>query len=413
MPVKVFNFLPTPLNKANDRSSSGFANLRTGQETNAGGLVLGDAIDLTSFEAAGLSSPIFGALYEGRYRRVQVAAGATAANIAPGTAAFVAPGSMLLAVQVATPGSGQTPGTYQVHGTSAAPAAAGGSKEDHPKDGPDEKAPPSVDTHHDEDEDEDEEDRKPAKSAGTRYDSKVAKKLKAAKDSKDKDAKKQKAAHRYSDEDENYAGPEHEKAEGGSQVPGPPATEKAKAGPAAAKAGPVSDKGFPVSPTAAPPGTFASGVGSGAVIQVVVGPDGTVSQPPTVVAAGSGYTSPPTFTLSAGGTAATFQGQMVVNSYIVTDAATPGINLSQGRGVFLNAITPGNYGWIQENGIASFQLGTAAGAAGGLLTPDPATGLFNATAVAAPSPVVFGTTIDTPIAGALVRGLMTLPVWNG
>lgn len=272
MPVKVFNFLPTPLNTANDASPSGFANLRTLQQTNAGGLVLGDAIDLTDFEAAGLSSPDLGVLFEGRYRRVQVAATATAANVGVGKAAFVNPGTWVLAVLIATPGSGQTPGAYQVMGT------------------------------------------------------------------------------------------------GG-------------------------------------------GGGAGAIIQVVVGTDGTVSARPKVVAAGSGYTSAPTFTLSAGGTAATFQAQMIVDSYIVTDAATAGINLSQGRGVFLNSITPGNYGWIQENGIASF-LSAGAGAAGSLLTPN-ATGLFAASAVGPASPAAFATSIDVGIANALIRGLMTLPVWNG
>lgn len=272
MPVKVFNFLPTPLNTANDTSASGFTNVRSLQPLYAGGLVLGDAIDLTNFEAAGLSAPTLGLLFEGRYRRIWVAPTATAANVGVGKAAFVNPGTFVIGAQVLTPGTGQTPGVYQVMGT--------------------------------------------------------------------------------------------------------------------------------------------GGGGSGAIIQVQVGSAGTVTAQPTVAAAGSGYTSAPTFTLVAGGTAATFQAQMVVDSYTVTDAATAGINLSQGRGVFLNSITPGNFGWIQERGIASFLAAAGGGAAGSVLTPN-ATGLFATSAATAFAPTAFGTSIDAAIANVLARGLMTLPVWAG
>lgn len=46
--------------------------------------------------------------------------------------------------------------------------------------------------------------------------------------------------------------------------------------------------------------------GSGAQAQIVVDADGTVTQTPVILNAGSGYVSPPVFTLAAGGTAATF-----------------------------------------------------------------------------------------------------------
>lgn len=273
MPVKVFNFLPTLLNMANDGSASGFTICRSGDEINAGGLVLGDAMDLTNEEAASQSSPAIGMLFEGRYRRVQVAAGATAANIKRGTAAFVQPGTSVFAAIVLTPGSGQTPGSYDV------PATGGG--------------------------------------------------------------------------------------------------------------------------------------GQGAIIRVTVGMDGTVSVPPLVINQGGGYTSLPTFTMTAaGGTAATFQAQMADNSYVVTDAATAGINASQGRGLFLNSVTPGNYGWIQENGIGGF-FTSGSGAVGGLLTPSTSTGQFTAAAAGAPSVVVFGTAMDQPQANAVIRGKLLLPTWNG
>jgi hypothetical protein len=275
--LKVFDLLPTPLNTANDTSPSGFANLRTYQQTNAGGLTIGDAIDLDDFGAAQLSSPTYGTLFNGRYRRIQVDANATAANVAVGKAAYVVPGYSVLAILIATAGSGQTPGVYQVAGS--------------------------------------------------------------------------------------------------------------------------------------------GGGGTGAVIQVVISPAGTLLAAPTVVTAGSGYTSIPTFTLVTGGTPGTVQAQMVVNTYIVTSTDKTGVNTSQGRGVFLNSITPGNYGWIQENGIATvLQAATVTSATvGAIVTPVAAgNGTFQATAAtAAALESAFGSAVDAPIANALYRVLLTLPFWNG
>jgi hypothetical protein len=277
MPVKVFEFTPTALNLSNDQSASSFVNTRTLQPVNAGGLCLGDAIDLTNFEAAGLSAPTIGLLYQGRYRRVQVDANATAANVAKGKAAFVVPGYSVMGVLLATAGTGQTAGTYQVAGT--------------------------------------------------------------------------------------------------------------------------------------------GGGGSGAIIQVVVATGGTVTAQPVLIAGGSGYTSAPTFTLAAGGTPATFQAQMAVNSNIVTSSDVTGVNLSQGRGVFLNTITPGNYGWIQEFGIATvLQTGTVTSATvGAIATPVSSAGTFQSTvATAAPAVTAFGTTIDAAIANAYYRVQLSLiPYWAG
>jgi hypothetical protein len=276
MPVKVFDFAPSPLNTSNDISASGFYNSRTYQPTNAGGLCLGDAIDLTNFEAANLSQTSVGTLFEGRYRRIQVDANAVAANVARGKAAYVVPGSSLFGAFIVTAGSGQTPGTYQIAGT--------------------------------------------------------------------------------------------------------------------------------------------GGGGTGAVLQVVVSAAGTITAQPTVVAAGSGYTSTPTFTVAAGGTPGTVRPQMIVNSYIVTDRSNANANLSEGRGIFLNSITPGNFGWIQENGIATFLVGTGgASGVGIVLSPfTPTDGTFIGIAQST-SPLVsaFGTSIDSPVSTSYVRGLMTLPVWNG
>lgn len=73
------------LNAANDTSPSYFTDLRTGNPVYAGGLNLGDYFDLTNEEANNLSYKTNGILYAGRYRRVQVDSGATAANVKTGT----------------------------------------------------------------------------------------------------------------------------------------------------------------------------------------------------------------------------------------------------------------------------------------------------------------------------------------
>ncbi len=52
--------------------------------------------------------------------------------------------------------------------------------------------------------------------------------------------------------------------------------------------------------------TVPNSPGSGASAQITVNADGTVTLPPVILAAGSLYTQPPTFTLAAGGTPATF-----------------------------------------------------------------------------------------------------------
>jgi hypothetical protein len=74
------------------------------------------------------------------------------------------------------------------------------------------------------------------------------------------------------------------------------------------------------------PGTYlvmgTGGSGAGAIVSITVGSDGTVSTSPIVVAQGNGYAvggvaNPPTFTLAAGGTSATFN--VVLNAIILLD----------------------------------------------------------------------------------------------
>lgn len=275
--LKVFDLLPTPLNNSNDTSASGFSNFRTGYETNAGGLVLGDAVDFDNQGAALSSYLVNGVLFQGRYRRVQVAAGATAADVGRGKACYVTPGSSVFGALVLTQGSGQTPGTYQVAGS--------------------------------------------------------------------------------------------------------------------------------------------GGGGTGAIISITVLTATTVAAP-VLVAKGSGYTSAPTFTVPSGGTPATVQAQMSIEPYIVSPFSTSGVILQEPRGLFLNSITPGNFGWIQENGVATFLADSTAGTAtaGSNLSPVGATvpGAFRGIATATPALAsAFGTNIDALIASQFVRGIMNIPVWNG
>ena len=90
MPLQ--QILPTwlTLNACNDTSASGMTDLRTGNPVNAGGLNLGDYFDVTMAEAKQLSYTTNGTLYAGRYRRVQVDSGATAANVKTGTIGLMA-----------------------------------------------------------------------------------------------------------------------------------------------------------------------------------------------------------------------------------------------------------------------------------------------------------------------------------
>jgi hypothetical protein len=78
------------LNASNDTSASGMADQYTSFPYNAGGLNLGDYFDCTSAEAYRNCKPSVGTLYCGRYRRIQVDSGATAANVKTGTIGLLA-----------------------------------------------------------------------------------------------------------------------------------------------------------------------------------------------------------------------------------------------------------------------------------------------------------------------------------
>lgn len=102
-----------------------------------------------------------------------------------------------------------------------------------------------------------------------------------------------------------------------------------------------------------------SGGGTGAIIQVIVAANGTVATAPTVLQGGSNFTSVPTFTMpaSAGGTGATFVAQLNTTPNIVTSADAVAAIVPVRPVVFLNSITPGNYGFVQELGDATVLAG--------------------------------------------------------
>lgn len=159
------------------------------------------------------------------------------------------------------------------------------------------------------------------------------------------------------------------------------------------------------------------GGGTGAIIQVIVSAAGTVTGNPTVVAPGINYTSVPTFILVAGGTTtATFAAQMTIPTFTVT-TVDKALNVYAPRGVFLNTVLPGNYTFIQEDGIATIlQAATVTSATlGAVVTPVAGgNGTSQSTVGTAPSTnAALGVALDIPVAGAFFRALLNLPVWNG
>jgi len=114
--------------------------------------------------------------------------------------------------------------------------------------------------------------------------------------------------------------------------------------------------------------TAGSGGGQGAILQISVAGNVIVGNP-VVLAGGFGYVNPPTFSLTAlGGSAAAVQAQLNTTPNIVTSADQIGATIPTAIPVrpvvFLNPITPGNYGFIQELGtatvLANGTVGTAA-----------------------------------------------------
>jgi hypothetical protein len=138
--------------------------------------------------------------------------------------------------------------------------------------------------------------------------------------------------------------------------------------------------------TGATTGTYtisanAGGGGTGAVIQVVVSGGAITSA--TVLNGGFGYNSVPTFSLTTTGTTGgTVVAQLDFTPNVVTSADQISATATGVRPVvFLNSITPGNYGFIQELGTATvLNATTAAQVAQQFAIVTPGTGLMAASA---------------------------------
>jgi hypothetical protein len=169
--------------------------------------------------------------------------------------------------------------------------------------------------------------------------------------------------------------------------------------------------------------TVGSGGGSGAVIQVVVTASNAITV--TVINGGQGYVSAPTFTLATGGTPGTVVAQLAGPSMNVVTSADIAIGTASlanaGIGpvhpvVFLNSITPGNNGFIQELGVATVLAGSTFTQAQGYnavpVSGASANGTMT-TAVNTYTTYSIGTVIDpltTPLANTPFKILLNGPV---
>lgn len=169
------------------------------------------------------------------------------------------------------------------------------------------------------------------------------------------------------------------------------------------------------------PGTYSiaggpgDGGGSGVVIQVVVGSGGTITSA-SVLQGGYNMVSPPVFVLAPtiGGSAGVVIAQLGITMNAVTsadqalgNAGTPAANQA-GVGpvhpvVFLNSITPGNYGFVQESGVATVITSTSTTQAyAQFAIVQNATTTANGTMTSSSAtfgPFAIGTVID-PLAGS-------------
>lgn len=153
------------------------------------------------------------------------------------------------------------------------------------------------------------------------------------------------------------------------------------------------------------------GGGSGAVLGIVVGSGGTITSV-FVVSPGFGYSSLPTFTVAADGTPGTIAAQLNTNMNLVTsaDQVAGGFGVPIRPVVYLNSVTPGNYGFIQELGVATV-LGN--GTIGTVVSGDYVNAVSTnagtvTTTTQAGSPIgsTIGRALDVPVASNLFKALM-------
>ena len=150
------------------------------------------------------------------------------------------------------------------------------------------------------------------------------------------------------------------------------------------------------------------GGGTGASIQITIA-FGSITTA-VVVTYGSGYTSVPTFTIGQGGVTGTVLAQLSSTPNVVTsyDIVSNGIKPV----VFLNSITPGNYGFVQELGLATVLCNATAGSAAVGDYVNSTTGGTVTTTAQSGSPVgsTIGRAVDVATASLLFKAYLTGPV---
>jgi hypothetical protein len=156
-----------------------------------------------------------------------------------------------------------------------------------------------------------------------------------------------------------------------------------------------------------------AGNGNGAVLSITIGATGGISAI-TVAQGGTGYTVAPTITnaqiaaVITGLTGSVVALQLYSSPNVVTSADQANTSKTLVAPiVFLNSITPGNYGFVQEFGLATV-LGSGAGTANNFLNASTTNGTVADSATF--GPLTVAQSIDTPIAGlfkAYVLGPLT------
>lgn len=149
--------------------------------------------------------------------------------------------------------------------------------------------------------------------------------------------------------------------------------------------------------------TFGNG-GTGAVIQVVVGATGTVTAA-SVLNGGFGYNSVPSFSLTATGGSGTVAAQLDTTPNIVTSQDGVGVVVARPV-VFLNSITPGNFGFVQELGTATL-LAAGTIAVGAFVQAATNGTVVTGTTVLIPTTV--GVALDAGASGLLFKAVLNGP----
>jgi hypothetical protein len=146
-----------------------------------------------------------------------------------------------------------------------------------------------------------------------------------------------------------------------------------------------------------------SGNGNGAVLSITIAPSPGGIAAISVAQGGAGYTATPAITnaqiaaviTGLTGAVVALELNSTPNRVTSSDQATAS-KTAVCPVVFLNSITPGNYGFVQELGLATI-LGSAAGTANNFVNVVPASGLGVDSATY--GPLTIGQSIDAPIAG--------------